>query len=154
MENESGYSMIELLVVIMIVGVLASITIPSLFAQRARARQAEVMGAAHNLMVTVIANSTAFKGVYPLGIAYGDPKQSNQTTVYFTRDDPFRQENINAWYKPEPGRGGFNFCLESKHVPGQHVHYTHVTGSLSPWVPTQGCEAALNVSGPGWVQLQ
>lgn len=154
MKNDSGFTLIELLVVITILGVITAITIPSLFAQRNRARQAEVMSAAHNLMVSVIANSTDFRGVYPLGIAYGDPKQSNQTTVYFTADDPFRKENIKAWYKPESGRIGFNFCLESKHVPGQHVHYTHVTGSLSPWIQTQDCEAALNVSGPGWVQLQ
>lgn len=154
MEQESGFSLIELLVVIMIVSILASITIPAMLAQRNRARQGEVMSAAHNLMVSVIANSTAFKGVYPLAIAYGDPAQSNQTTVYFTADDPFRKENVNAWYKPEGGRVGFNFCLESKHVPNQHVHYTHVTGSLSPWIQTQGCEAAMQVSGPGWVQLQ
>ena len=154
MKTDDGFSLVELLVVIMIIAVLASITIPSMLAQRNRARQAEVVSAAHNLMVTVIANSTAFKGVYPLSIAYGDPKQSNQTTVYFTADDPFRKENINAWYKPESGRIGFNFCLESKQVSNQHVHYTHETGSLSPWIQTQGCEAAMQVSQPGWVQLQ
>lgn len=154
MKRDSGFSLIELLVVIMIFSILVAITIPSLYAQRARARQAEVMSAAHNLMVSVIANSTGFKGVYPLAIAYGDPKQSNQTTVYFTKEDPFRQENVSAWYRPETGRVGFNFCLESKHVPNQHVHYTHSTGSISPWVVTEGCEAAMHVSGPGWVQLQ
>lgn len=154
MKRDEGFTLIELLVVILILSVLAAITIPSLYHNRARARQAEVMSAAHNLMVSVIANSTAYKGVYPLSIAYGDPKQSNQSTVYFTKEDPFRSENLTAWYKAEPGRAGYNFCLESKHVPNQHVHYTHVTGSLSPWIQTEGCEAALRVSDPGWIHLQ
>lgn len=154
MKQDDGFSLIELLVVIMIMGIIATITVPVLFSNRARARQAEVMSAGHNLMLNVVANSTAYKGVYPLAIAYGDPKQSNQTTVYFTKEDPFRSEHLTAWYKPEPARDGYNFCLESKHVPDQHVHYTHKTGSLSPWIQTQGCEAAMQVSGPGWVQLQ
>ena len=154
MKREDGFSLIELLVVILILAVLTAITIPVLFHNRARARQAEVMSAGHNLMVAVVANSSSYKGVYPLSIAYGDPKQSNQTTVYFTREEPFNADNLTAWYKPEASRDGYNFCLESKFVPNQHVHYTHETGSLSPWQPTQGCEAAMQVSQPGWVQLQ
>ncbi|WP_336251155.1 type II secretion system protein [Stomatohabitans albus] len=154
MKEEHGFTLIEVLTVILIIGILAVISTPVFLHQRSRARQAEVMSAAHNLMVAVVANSTKYRGLYPRSIAYGNPAASTNETVYFTQEDPFRSENLTAWYKAEPGRLGYNFCLESNYVPNQHVEYTHITGSISHWIPEEGCEAALNVSGPGWVQLQ
>lgn len=154
MEHENGFTLIEILVVIMILGVVAVIATPYYLNQRARARQAEVVSAGHNLMVALVSNSAEYEGIYPNSIAYGNPKDSTRSVVYFTQEDPFRSENLTAWYKVEPGRTGYNFCLESKYVPNQHIEYTHETGSLSPWIPSEGCESALNVSGAGWVELQ
>jgi type IV pilus assembly protein PilA len=66
-QDESGFGLIELLVVILIIGVLAAIAIPSLLGQKGKAYDAAAKELAHSAVVTADAYSTENGGEYKWG---------------------------------------------------------------------------------------
>ena len=73
---ESGFSLIELLVVIVIISILAAIAIPVFFAQRDKALRSQVVSALRNGATIMEAWSTQNNGDYTLPPAAGStPEQ-------------------------------------------------------------------------------
>jgi type IV pilus assembly protein PilA len=64
MRGEEGFSLVELLVVMMIIGLLAAIAIPSFFAQKEKARDASAEAAAKAAETAAETISTDNKGRY------------------------------------------------------------------------------------------
>ncbi len=62
--DERGFTMVELLVVMLILGLLAAIAIPSFFSQRDKAKDAEAKGAARSAQTAIEIYATENDGAY------------------------------------------------------------------------------------------
>ena len=63
--GESGFSMVELLIVIVIIGILAAIAIPTYLNQRDKAKDAAVMDGVYNIEIGVASYAIANEDVFP-----------------------------------------------------------------------------------------
>ena len=70
--SESGFTLVELLVVMLILGLLAAIAIPSFFNQREKAKDADAKAAARTAQTAIETYATDNQGEYT-GAAAGDP---------------------------------------------------------------------------------
>lgn len=77
--EESGFTLVELLVVMLILGLLAAIAIPSFFNQRDKARDAEAKSAVRTAQTAMETYATDHQGTYA-GATPGD-LQTIETTL-------------------------------------------------------------------------
>jgi prepilin-type N-terminal cleavage/methylation domain-containing protein len=66
--KSKGFTLIELMVVVVIIGILAAIAIPNFMSMRQRAQEASVKSNMHTLQVSAENYSTMCQGVYPVAI--------------------------------------------------------------------------------------
>ena len=64
--DESGFTLVELLVVMLIIGILAAIAIPSFFAQRDKATDSDAKSAARTAQTSIETYATDNDGSYAL----------------------------------------------------------------------------------------
>ena len=69
-QSDSGFTLVELLVVMLILGILAAIAIPSFFAQRDKARDADAKSQARTAQTAIETYATGNQGSY-LGATAG-----------------------------------------------------------------------------------
>ena len=63
--NRKGFTLIELMIVVVIIGILAAIAIPNFIAMQSRAKEASVKGNAHSLQLAVEDFAVINDGVLP-----------------------------------------------------------------------------------------
>lgn len=63
--NTKGFSLIELMIVVVIIGILAAIAIPNYIAMQNRAKEGSVKGNAHSLQLAVEDFAVTNSGTYP-----------------------------------------------------------------------------------------
>ena len=65
MKGQKGFTLIELMVVVVIIGILAAIAIPNFIAMERRAKEASVKGSMHTLELALEDYATGSGGTYP-----------------------------------------------------------------------------------------
>jgi general secretion pathway protein G len=69
LRKEKGFTLIELMIVVVIIGILAAIAIPNFMGMTNRAKVAQVKSTMHTVQVTVEDFATRNNGIYPTDAA-------------------------------------------------------------------------------------
>jgi len=67
--DSKGFTLIELMIVVVILGVLAAIAIPNFISMQDRAREASVKANMHTVQLAIEDFATKSQGIYPLAAA-------------------------------------------------------------------------------------
>jgi prepilin-type N-terminal cleavage/methylation domain-containing protein len=79
MRNARGFTLVELMIVVVVIGILAAIATPNMTGMRLRAREAAVRENCHTVQVATEDFSVTNSGLYPANIA--DVSRSGHTLV-------------------------------------------------------------------------
>ena len=94
-QQQDGFTLVELMVVIVIIGILVAIALPNFIGATDRARMANVKSNGHTVQTMLEAYAVDFNGKYPSTVA--GLTQEAQTGSYFKQlTNPFDGTTTNA----------------------------------------------------------
>jgi prepilin-type N-terminal cleavage/methylation domain-containing protein len=104
--NRKGFTLIELMIVVVIIGILAAIAIPNFIQMQSRAKEASVKGNAHSLQLAVEDYAVVHDGTLP---AIGDINAAMFPGGAFP-DNPFTGAAV-AIAAPGYAQGNLGYAL-------------------------------------------
>jgi type IV pilus assembly protein PilA len=106
--SERGFTLIELMVVVVIIGVLAAIAIPNFIAMMDRAREANVKANMHSFQLATEDFAVKNQGIYPVVADAAGVKANMPSGTYPT--NPFTgavDQDPETWGGPATAQGRF-----------------------------------------------
>lgn len=125
-EGEAGFSLVELLVVIVIISILAAIAIPVFFRQREKGFHAQVVSALKNGATTMQAWATENEGDYTPEPPGGNSAGNQAGDMVWLRSKDWRgAEDVTVDIVEADGNG---FCLEGTHSQVGTLNLQYASG--------------------------